>query len=89
MEAPTHADTSRDRRKCTGEANRLMHDDRENVGAPTSHRRHKRSPYRYTGYMDLMSKCRDRSILIRGSSKKHVWVDAMVEESESIIIKSA
>lgn len=36
VEEPTHAKTSKDRRKCTKEVDRLMHDARENVGAPTS-----------------------------------------------------
>ena len=55
MEAPTHAETSRDGRKRTREADRLMHDARENVGEPASHCRHRRSPNWYTGYMSLMS----------------------------------
>lgn len=55
VESPTHADTSRDGRKCIREANRLIHYARENVGAPTSKRGQRRSPYRYTGYMALMS----------------------------------
>jgi len=36
VEAPTHAETSRDGRKHTREVDRLMHDVGENVGAPTS-----------------------------------------------------
>lgn len=55
MEAPTHAETSRDGRKCTREADNLMHDVRENVGAPTSQHRQRRSLDRYTSYMALMS----------------------------------
>jgi len=35
VEAPTHVETYKDRRKPTREADRLMHDARENVGAPT------------------------------------------------------
>ena len=42
-------------RKCTREADLLLLDARENVGAPTSQCRKRRSPERYTGYMDLMS----------------------------------
>lgn len=45
VEAPNHAETSKDRRKNTREADRLMHDAKENVGAPTSQCR-KMSPYR-------------------------------------------
>lgn len=39
VEAPTHEDTSRDGRKCIIEDDILMHDSRENVGAPTSQHR--------------------------------------------------
>lgn len=39
VELPTHVDTSRDGTKHTIEADRLMHDDRENVGALTSQHR--------------------------------------------------
>lgn len=35
VKEPTHAETSRDGRKYTREANRLMHYARDNVGAPT------------------------------------------------------
>lgn len=88
MEAPTHPETSRDGRKCMREADRLMHDARGNVGAPTSQRRQRRSPDRYTGYMSLMS----TSVEVEPSSfeeeaQQPVWVNAMVEEYESIIIK--
>ena len=55
METPTHAESSRDGRKCTKEADMLLHDARENVGAPTSQHRHRMSSKRYTGYMALMS----------------------------------
>jgi len=36
VEAPTHAKTSKDGMKHTREADKLMHDARENLGAPTS-----------------------------------------------------
>jgi len=55
VEAPTQVETFIDGRKHTREADRVMHDARENVGAPTSQHRQRRSPNRYTGYMDLMS----------------------------------
>ena len=38
VEVPTYVDTSRDRRKYTRDAGRLVLDARENVGAPTSQR---------------------------------------------------
>ena len=59
MEAPTLAETSRDGWKHTREADRLMHDARENVGAPTSQKRQRRSPYQYTFYMALISESVD------------------------------
>jgi len=39
VETPTHVETSRDKGKCTGEDERLMHDARENVGETTSQHR--------------------------------------------------
>ncbi|MCY6488101.1 hypothetical protein, partial [Actinobacillus pleuropneumoniae] len=36
VETSTQADSSREGRKCTREADRLLDDARENVGAPTS-----------------------------------------------------
>jgi len=36
VEAPTHEETSKDGGKHTREVDNLMHDARENVGAPTS-----------------------------------------------------
>jgi len=44
VETPTYVETSRDRRKHTREADRLMRDARDNVGAPTSQRRKRKSP---------------------------------------------
>ena len=57
MAETTHANPStRNDRKHTKEADRLMLDATEHVGAPTSQRRQRRTPNRYTGYMALMSK---------------------------------
>ena len=77
-------------RRCTMEANRLRLDEAENVGAPTSLHRQRQSPDRFTRYMDLMSKC----IVTKPSSfeeavQQPIWVDAMVEEYDSIVNKSA
>lgn len=55
METSTQVDTSINGRKHTKEANILVHDVIEKVGAPTSQFPQKRSPYQYTGYMALMS----------------------------------
>eukprot|EP00253_Pinus_taeda_P013598 PITA_13598 len=89
VETPTHAESSRDGRKHMREADRLLHDARENVGAPTSQCKQRRSPERYTGYMDFMS----GSIEIEPSSfeeamQQPVWFDAMVEECDSVIRNS-
>ena len=91
MEESTHAEPNiRQGRKCTTEAERLKLDAAENVGFPTSQRRQRQSPDRYTGYMALMSKC----IVTEPSSfeeavQEPTWVDAMVEEYESIVRNSA
>jgi len=81
-----HVETSRDGRNHTREVDRLMHDARENVGAPTSHHRQRRSLDQYTSYMALMRE----SVEVEPSSfkeamQKPVWVDAMVEEYGFII----
>jgi hypothetical protein len=89
VETSTQAESSREGRKHTREADRLLDDARENVGAPTSQRRQRRSPERYTGYMALMGEC----VVTEPSSFKEavqqpVWVDAMVEEYDSIVRNS-
>ena len=87
----THAEPStRNGRKCTREADRLMLDVTEHVGAPTSQCRQRRSLDKYTRYMALMSEC----IVTEPSSfeeevQQIIWVDTMVEEYESIVKKSA
>ena len=55
VETPTHEESSKDWIKRTREANMSLLDGRENVGAPTSQCRHRRSPEKYNGYMALMS----------------------------------
>ena len=57
VETSTQAESSRDGRKRTREADRLLEDARENVGAPSSQHRQRRSPNRYTGYMALAGEC--------------------------------
>ena len=66
-----------------------MHDARENLEAPTSQRKQRRSPNRYTGYMSLMSE----SVEIEPSSfeesmQQPLWFYVMVEEYGSIIRNS-
>ena len=57
VEISTQAESSRDGQKHTREAGRLLEDARENVVAPSSQRRQRRSPERYTGYMALAGEC--------------------------------
>jgi hypothetical protein len=77
-------------RKSTTEVDRLRLDDAQNVGAPTSQGRQIQSPDPFARYMALMRKC----IVTEPSSFQEAvqdptWVDAMVEEYDSIVKKSA
>ena len=91
VEEATHAEPSiKNGINHTTEANRLRLDATQNVGAPTSQHRQRQSLDRFTGYMALMSKC----IVTEPSSFQEAvqdptWVDAMVEEYDSIVKKSA
>ena len=86
METSTHAETSRDGRKRSREADRLMLDAWENVGHPSSQCRQRRSPERYTGYMALVGECVDTEpSSFEEAVQQPVWVDAMVEEYDSIV----
>jgi hypothetical protein len=58
VEEATQVEPSiRNGRKRTTKADRLRLDVAQNVGAPTSQRRQRQSPDRFTGYMALMRKC--------------------------------
>jgi len=57
VETSTQAESSREGRKRTREADRLLSDARENVGETSSQCRKRRSPDRYTGYMALVGEC--------------------------------
>jgi len=57
VETSTHAESSKYGQKFSREADNLMLDVRENVGQPSSQRRQRRSPERYTGYMALVGEC--------------------------------
>ena len=90
VEETTHAVPNIRGRKQTTEVELLNLDAEKIVGAPTSQRRKRQSPDRYTGYMALMSKC----IMTEPSSFEEAvedpaWVDAMVEEYDSIVRNSA
>ena len=89
VETSTHAETSRDVRKCSREADRLMLDVRENVVQPYYLRRQRRLPKRYTRYMALVGECVDTepSSFVE-VMQQPVWVDATVEEYDSIIQNS-
>ena len=57
VETSIQAESCRDGRKHTREADRLLEDVRENVGAPSSQFRQRRSPERYIGDMALAGEC--------------------------------
>eukprot|EP00253_Pinus_taeda_P018283 PITA_18283 len=89
VETSTQAESPRDGRKCARETDRLLEDVRENVGAPSSQRKQRRSPKRYTRYMALAREC----VGTKPSSfeevvQQPIWVDAMVEEYDSIVRNS-
>eukprot|EP00253_Pinus_taeda_P004472 PITA_04472 len=89
VETSTHAKTSRDGRKRSREVDRLMLDAQENVGQPSSQRRQRRLPERYTGYMALFGECvESEPSSFEEAVQQPIWVDAMVEEYNSIIQNS-
>jgi hypothetical protein len=58
VEENTQVDPSiKNGRKHTTEGDRLRLGVAQNVGAPTSQRRHRQSSDQFDGYMDLMRKC--------------------------------
>ena len=57
VETSTQEESSKDGRKRTREAEKLLEGARENVGAPLSQRRQRTSPERYTGYMAPVGEC--------------------------------
>ena len=90
MEETTHAGPTIRGRKRTTEAERLARDAEKVVGPPTAQRRQRQSPDRYTGYMALVSQC----VVTEPSSfeeavEEPTWVDAMIEEYDSIVRNSA
>ena len=86
VETYTGVDSSREGRKCTREAERLLDDSWENVRATSSHHRKRRSPNRYNGYMALMGECFVREpSSFQEAVKQLAWVDAMVQVYDSIV----
>ena len=60
-------------------------DARENFDAPSNQHRHKRSPNQYTSYMARISESVEiEPFSFKELVQKPVWIDAMVEEYESI-----
>ena len=55
METTTEVEPSKEGGKRIREAKRLIQDARENVGTPSNQCKKRRSPDRYTSYMDLMN----------------------------------
>eukprot|EP00253_Pinus_taeda_P009542 PITA_09542 len=90
VEETTHATPTIRGRKRTTEAERLAQDAEKVVGPPTAQCRQRQSPDWYTGYMALVSK---RVVTEPSSFEEAVedstWVDAMVEEYDSIVRNSA
>jgi len=89
VETTTPEESSRDERKCSWEADRLMLDVRENVEQPSFQHRQRRSPERYTGYMALVGECVATELSsFQETVQQLVYVDAMVEDYDSIIRNS-
>ena len=90
VEETTHAAPTIRGRKRTTEVERLAQDAEKVVGPPIAQCRQRQSPDRYNGYMALVSKC----VMTEPSSFEEAvedpaWVDAMVEEYDSIVRNSA
>jgi hypothetical protein len=90
VEETTQAEPSiRNGRKRTTEAERLRLDAAQNIGAPITQRRQRQSPDRFAGYMALMSKCTvTEPSSFQEELQDPIWVDAMVEEYDSIVKNS-
>ena len=89
METSTQAKYSRDGQKRTREDDRLLMDARENVGEPSSQHRQRRSPEWDTGYMALIGECVETEpSSFEEVVQQPIWVDAMVEEYDSIVQNS-
>ena len=59
------------------------------MGEPSSQRRQRRSPDRYTGYMALVGECVETEpSSFEEAVQQPIWVDVMVEEYDSIVQNS-
>eukprot|EP00253_Pinus_taeda_P030482 PITA_30482 len=89
VETSSQAESSRDGRKRTREADKLLKDARENVGEPYSQRRQRRSPETYTEYMSVVGECVEtKPSSFEEAVSQPIWVDAMVQEYDSIVRNS-
>eukprot|EP00253_Pinus_taeda_P018712 PITA_18712 len=89
VETSTQANSSKDGWTHTREADGLLEDAIENVGAPLSQQRQRRSPERYTRYMALAQECVETEpSSFEEAMQQPIWVDAMVEEYNSIVHNS-
>ena len=89
VETSTQAESSGDEQKHTREADRLLEDARENVGAPSSQHKQRMSPERYTGYMALAGECVETEpSSFEEAVQQPIWVDSMVVEYDSIVCNS-
>eukprot|EP00253_Pinus_taeda_P027766 PITA_27766 len=90
VEETTHAALTIRGRKRTIDAERLAQDAEKVVGPPTTQRRQRQSPHRYNRYMALVSKCvMTEPYSFEEAVEDPTWVDAMVEEYDSIIRNNA
>ena len=89
METPTQAEPSGEGTKRTREVDRLVQDVRENVGAPSNFHRKRSSLEKYIGYMALAGECVETEpYSFEEVVQQPIWVDAMVEEYDSIVRNS-
>eukprot|EP00253_Pinus_taeda_P024195 PITA_24195 len=89
VETSTQVESSRDGQKCTREDDRSLTDVRENVGEPSSQCRQRRSPERYIRCMALVGECVETEpSSFEEAVQQPIWVDAMVEEYDSIVCNS-
>lgn len=88
-ETTTQAKASIEGTKMMRKDKRLVQHASENVCAPSNLCRQRRSPNQYIGYMTLMTELvENEPSSFEEAVEKHVWVDVMVEEYESIVKNS-
>eukprot|EP00253_Pinus_taeda_P018792 PITA_18792 len=89
VETSNQVEPSREGRKRTREAEIIVHNTRENVGAPSNQCRQRNSPDRYTRYMALMIDLVEiETSSFEEAVEKPIWVNAIVEHYQSIVKNS-